>query len=140
MAMPSRGRHMVNLTVTPTTRTNMPRVITTTKDTAMVITTKGKAIQARRIWGMEGLTGSTVMATTERMVATAPTLPMRMVHTPRMQATDTPTEDITRPDTKISTTAVPPEAISTTTRDKDNQEAVVAMILRRTPRPSAISQ
>lgn len=111
MAMPSRGRHMVNLMVTPTTRTNMPRVITTTKDTVMVIMTK-------------------VMATTERMVATAPTPPTRMVHTTRMQATDTLTEDTTRPGTKISTT----------TRDKDNHEAVVAMILRRIPRPSAISQ
>lgn len=123
MAMPSRGKHMVNLMVTPTTRTNMPRVITTTKDTVMVITTK-------------------VMATTERMVATAPTPPMQMVHTTRMLATDTLTEDITRPDTKISITAAPPEleVISTTTRDKDNHEAVVAMILRRIRRPSAISQ
>ncbi|KAJ9482184.1 hypothetical protein VN97_g11261 [Penicillium thymicola] len=135
MAMPSTDRHMVNLMVTPTTRTNTPRGITTTKDTVTVITTKGKAIQARKIWGMEGLTPRTVMATTERMVATARTLPMRM------QATDTPTEDIMRPDTKISTTAPPePEAISTTTRDTDNPEAVEAMILRRIPRPSAISR
>lgn len=81
------------------------------------------------------------MATTERMVVTGPT-PMRMVHTTQMPVTDTPTEDITRPDTKISTTAAPPEpeAISTTTRDTDNHEAVVAMIPRRIPRPSAISQ
>lgn len=50
MAMPSRGRHMVNLMVTPTTRTNMPRVITTTKDTVMAITTKGMAIQDKKIW------------------------------------------------------------------------------------------
>lgn len=50
MAMPRRGRHMVNLMVTPTTRTNMPRVITTTKDTVMAITTKGMAIQDKKIW------------------------------------------------------------------------------------------
>lgn len=142
MAMPSRGRHMVNLMVTPTTRMNMPRVITTTKDTVMVITTKGMAIQDRTIWVMEGLTARTVMATTERMVATAPTPPMQMVHTTQMPATDTLTEDITRPDTKISTTAAPPEleVIRTTTRGKDNHEAVVGMILRRIRRPSAISQ
>lgn len=91
---------------------------------------------------MKRLTARTVMATTERMVATAPTPPTRMVHTTRTPATDTLTEDITRPDTKISTTAAlpEPEAISTTTRGKDNHEAVVAMILRRIRRPSAISQ
>lgn len=50
MAMPSRGRHMVNLMVTPTIRMNMPRVITTTKDTVMAITTKGIAIQDKKIW------------------------------------------------------------------------------------------
>jgi hypothetical protein len=81
------------------------------------------------------------MATTEQMVMVQ-TPPMRMVHTTPMEATDTPMEDITKPDTKTSTTAAPVQVvISTTIRDKGNMaEAVVAMIPRRIPRPSAISQ
>lgn len=48
MAMPSRGRDMVKLMVTLTIRTNMPRVITTTKDMVMAITTKGMTTPGER--------------------------------------------------------------------------------------------
>lgn len=70
------------------------------------------------------------MATTERRVVTAATLPMQTAHPTPMQAKGTPMEGITKAETKTSTT----------TRHKDNREAAVAMIPRRILRPSATSQ
>lgn len=47
MAMASRGKHIMVM-VTPTIRTNMPRVITTTKDMVMAIMIKGMTTLGQR--------------------------------------------------------------------------------------------